>query len=137
MISSYQELLKRARTKLPESIFKHERFDIPKAKGHIQGNKTIIVNFNQVYSTFRRDQEQILKYLQRELATPAFIDGPRLVLGRKINASLINLKIEQYANEFVLCKECKKPDTKLVKEDKVLFLKCTACGAKHPIKSKI
>ncbi len=133
----YEELLKRARANLPESVLKHERFDIPRAVGHIEGNKTIISNFSQICDIFRREPSQLLKYLQRELATPAHIDGSRLILGRKMSASLINAKIEEYANNFVLCYECKKPDTQLIKQDKVTLIKCQACGARHPLKSKI
>ena len=133
----YAELVKRAKVLLPTDTTSGERFEIPKVEGHIQGNKTIISNFSQMCGTFGREPQHLLKYLQLELATPATIDGPRLVLGRKINSSLVNDKVTKYANEFVLCYECKKPDTKLIKQDRVLFIKCTACGAKHPIKSKI
>ncbi len=133
----YLELLKKAKKSLPEVQSSSERFEIPKATGHVQGNKTIVNNFLQIAKTFGRDKEQLLKYLQRELATPAIVDGQRLILGRKISSEFINNKIGQFANEFVLCKECKKPDTQLIKEDRVLFLKCTACGARHPVRSKI
>ena len=61
----------------------------------------------------------------------------RLILRRKISAKIINDKINKYAEEFVICNECKKSDTKLLKKDKVLFVKCLACGAQHPVKSKI
>ena len=136
-MSEYEELLKRIKKDLPNNITSGERFEIPKAKGHIEGNKTIISNFNQIVDDLQRDPQHILKFLQRELATPAEIDGPRLILKRKIISQLINEKIEQYAKSFVICKECGKPDTKMVKEDGFSFLKCTACGAKQPIKSKI
>ncbi len=39
--------------------------------------------------------------------------------------------MEQYVNEFVLCKECKKLDTKLIKEGRLTFINCLACGTKH------
>lgn len=133
----YQQLLQRARSQLPQIVQSTERFDIPKVKGHLQGNKTIISNFTQICDTFSRPQEHLLKYLQRELAAPAQIDGPRLILGRKLNSGLINTKIAEYANTFVLCSECKKPDTVIQKEGNALFLRCSACGAKHPIKTKI
>ncbi len=133
----YEKLLKKAKANLPKLSEKRERFEMPKVKGHIQGNKTIVSNFNQIITSLGREPRQLLKYLQRELATPAEIDGPRLILNRKISAYLINSKIEQYANIFVLCPDCKKPDTKLRRENKVLVIKCTACGAKHPVKSKI
>lgn len=133
----YEDLLKKAKENLPKGLVEKARFEIPKVIGHIQGNKTIVENYPQICSTLQRDPEQLLKYLQRELATPATIEGPRLVLGRKISANMINEKIEKFAHEFVLCKECGKPDTKLLKEDKVLKKKCMACGAKQPIMSKI
>ncbi len=136
-MASYEEMLKRARQNIPEKALKSERFEIPKAEGHIQGSKTIITNFKDIASQFRRAPEHLLKYLQRELATPALIEGPRLVLGRTLNSGLINSKIEQYAKDFVLCSQCNKPDTEIIKEDKVLVLKCTACGAKHPIRAKL
>lgn len=133
----YEKLLERAKKNLPEKADAKERFEMPKVKGHIEGNKTIITNFTQVASILRRDEKHILKYLLRELATPGVIDGQRLTFGRKINSTTINDKLQKYANKFVICKDCKRPDTQTIKEGKVLVLKCTACGAKHPIKSKI
>ncbi len=134
----YKQLLERARTNLPETAKQSsERFEIPKVKGHLEGNKTVLSNFLQIVSAFNREQDHLLKFLQRELATPAQIDGQRLIFGRKLPSSLINSKIESYAKTFVLCKECGKPDTKIIKEGSFKFLKCSACGAKHPIKGKI
>ena len=103
----------------------------------MQGNKTIVTNFTAICNALGREPEHLLKFLQRELAAPAQIDGPRLILGRKINSAMINQKIEYYAQTFVLCPECCRPDTQLKKEDKVLVMKCTACGAKHTVKAKI
>lgn len=136
-IFDYKSLLKRARELLPNVQLKAERFEIPRVKGHVEGNKTIIANFLDICSIFRREPAQVLKYLQRELATPAAIDGVRLILGRKLTSMLINSKIEQFAKDFVLCPECNRPDTQLKKEGNVLMMQCTACGAKHPIKAKI
>ena len=133
----YEALLDKAKSKLPEIKESKERFEIPLVQGHIQGNKTIITNFSQICSKLRRPQDQLLKYLQRELATPAEIEGPRLVLGRKISSEIINKKIHEYCNDFVLCKECKKPDTQMYREDRVIFLRCMVCGARQPVRAKI
>jgi len=133
----YEKALENVYKNLPESMLKKERFEMPEAKSIIQGNKTIIINFNAIVNQLRRDPQQLLKFLLRELATPGNIDGPRLILGRKIPPRLINQKIEEYAKLFVLCSECHKPDTKLIKDGKVVSIKCEACGAKHPVKSKI
>ena len=134
---NYEKLLKKARKELPESVLKTERFEIPKVKGHLEGNKTIISNFEQIANTLRRPVEHLLKYVLRELATPGDMRKGALIIGRKVSASSVNEKIQNYANEFVICPECKKPDTKLMKEGKITLMKCLACGAQHPIKSKI
>lgn len=136
-MKSYEELLERAQSNLPKKTHSKERFEIPKAISKIEGNKTTIINFIQLTNTIHREPKHLLKYLQRELATPGSIDNQRLVLGSKITSLLINEKITKYVKEFVLCPDCNRPDTKIIKEERVLILKCTACGAKHPIKSKI
>lgn len=135
--SDYDKLLERAESQLPESVKTTARFEVPKVLGHLQGSKTVITNFIQIVNTLRRDPQHLLKFLLRELASPGNIDGNRLVLGRKISSKMINDKIQKYVENFVLCPDCKKPDTQIKKEDRVLTIKCMACGAKHPIKAKI
>jgi translation initiation factor 2 subunit 2 len=54
-------------------------------------------------------------------------------LTRKISSGLINEKIKVYAETYVICKECKKPDTEIIKQDGFNFMHCLACGAKKSI----
>jgi translation initiation factor 2 subunit 2 len=133
----YEELLDKGIMELPEKSLKKDRFEIPKVKGHLEGNKTIISNFVYIADILRRNPEHLLKYLLRELATPGNLKDKRLILGRKISASQINDKIEAYTKNFVICSECGKPDTQMYKEGKVNILRCAACGARHAIKTKI
>lgn len=133
----YEKLLEKAIKELPEPNLKSDRFEIPNVKGHIQGNKTIISNFLQIASVLRREVEHILKYILKELAAPGELKkSGSVIIGTRISASRINEKIQQYAKEFVFCPECRKPDTKIIKEDNVTSIKCSACGAKHAVKSK-
>lgn len=133
----YQKLLSRAQEQIPKTTGTGERFEIPKAKGRVEGNKTIVTNFKEMIDLLRRDQDMFVKFLQRELAVPATVDGPRLVLVGKVKSTLINTKIEQFAKECVICKQCGKPDTTLQKQEGITILKCMACGAKQPVKLKI
>lgn len=132
----YEKLLEKARKELPKTVLKEaERFEIPKVKGHIQGNRTVISNFYQIADALHRPPEHLFKYLLKELATPGELKKSAAIIGRKISAERINKKVIQYAETFVLCPECKKPDTKLYKEDRVTFIRCMACGAKHPVQT--
>ena len=138
MVKDYRTMLEYVRKNLPEAVFIKERFEIPKILGHIQGNRTVISNFLQIASTLRRNTDHLLKYVLKELATPGEIKkSGALILGTKVSASRINEKIRQYANDFVLCFECGKPDTKLEKEDNLVYMKCSACGVKNIVKAKI
>ncbi len=130
-------MLKRARENLPESVFEKERFAIPKVLGHIEGNKTIISNFRKIAETLQRSEEHLLKFILKELATPGQIRQNELIIGTKVSALRINEKIRQYAHEFVLCPECGKADTKLIKEGELIYLKCFACGHRKVVRSKI
>jgi len=137
-MDDYKALLEKARKELPEHVFQKERFEIPKVKGHIQGSRTVISNFLQIGGDLRREADHMLKFVLRELAAPGEIKkSGSVIIGSKVPASRINEKIKQYANIYVFCYDCSKPDTKIEKEGNLSFMKCLACGSRHTIKSKV
>ena len=113
------------------------RFEVLKAEGHIEGSKTILSNFGQIVGCLRRKPEHFAKFLFKELATSGTITGDRMILTSKVSSQAINEKIEKYANSFVLCQNCKKPDTELIEDGGKNFIKCLACGHKKQIAGKI
>lgn len=131
----YDKLLDAAYSELPEKKIEVARFEVDKVRGHLEGNKTIISNFNQIADSLHRPRAHMLKYILKELATPGELKKSGVIFGTKIPASKINEKVTKYVEEYVLCKECKKPDTKIQKESNFLFMKCMACGARHSVKS--
>jgi len=133
-IADYKKLLKKTIKELPESVIERSRFEIPKVKGHIQGNNTIITNFKQIAKYLGRDENHFLKFILKEIAAPGKFSRYLLVIGRKVSSELVNDKIHKYAEIFVLCPVCGKPDTVIESEKGVSTLKCTACGAKHPVR---
>ena len=133
----YEELLDEAYKQVKKSNLSSERFEISKVEGHIEGKKTIWTNFSQIASYIRRSPEHFQKFMLKELASAGQREGDRLVLNNKIPSVKINQKIEQYVREFVLCKECGKPDTELIREDRMNFVHCLACGAKHSVRGNI
>jgi translation initiation factor 2 subunit 2 len=136
-MTEYEELLNEAYTKVKVVEGNGGRFEIPNIEGHIEGKKTILTNFLVISSYIRRNPEHFQKFILKELATSGQREGDRLVFNNKIPSSKINAKIEQYIKEFVICKECGKPDTELRKENRLSFIHCLACGAKHPVRDKI
>jgi translation initiation factor 2 subunit 2 len=131
----YEELLENVYSNLPEKSTSSERFEMPKFEYFIEGNKTIIKNFKVVVDKIRREPSMMIKYLTKELAVPAEQQGERLVLARKLIGDIVNKKLEEFVNKYVICKECKRPDTHI--DDKMGFkqLICESCGARTPIRA--
>lgn len=133
----YEAMLDRAKEILPDESAETSRFEVPKVKGHLEGSRTVINNWTQIASTLGRKPDHLLKYIQKELATPGEIIKDSVVFGSKIPAAKINEKLKQYTDEFVFCRTCGKPETKLTKEAGVSFVTCQACGAKNSVQSRI
>src|SRR3989344_6700036 len=133
-MKSYEELLAKAQDELPERGLGSDRFSIENVKGHLEGNKTVLVNLKKIAKDLRREPDHLLKYLLRELATPGKYAGERAIFGTKVAAAIINKKIKKYASEFLYCSECSKPDTSLEEEKEAVYLKCSACGTRKPVK---
>ena len=128
----YEKLLDNVYANLPKKIKEDVRFDIPTFQIVSEGNKTIIKNFVQVCETMRRDKKIVIKYLSKELATPINIDGGRAILQRKLNGQLINKKLKEFFEKYVVCKECHRPDTRMIDLGHgILQIICEACGAKY------
>lgn len=134
MTDDYEKLLSRGLSKIKESN-PSGRFEMPDAEVETHGQRTIIRNFAQIADKFRRETQHILKFFQKELATSGSIENGQAVFLGNITSSLIARKLTDYANEFVFCKECGQPDTKITSEDKGETLACWACGAKRQIRS--
>jgi len=133
-MKTYEKMLKEGLAKVPEKIIKDVRLEIPKPQSRVEGNRTFIINFGEIANTIRREPKHLAKFLFRELAKPGYVDGDRLILQGKVQNYLIVDKINGYCKEFLYCKECGKPDTQIVKEDRLRFLKCEACGSKSALR---
>ena len=134
-MKSYEDMVKEAEEKLPENSEKKDRLEIPRPQVLIQGNQTIISNFDEIVSVMRRDPKHLSKFLFRELAKPGHINGKRLILQGKVYQKLIEKKMESYIKEFLYCKECDRPDTKLTKEGRITLMVCEACGSKKAVRN--
>jgi translation initiation factor 2 subunit 2 len=130
---SYEEMLKKVMARLPAKVKERKRFEVPRIEASVMGDKTIVGNFKELLSILNRDAQHLAKFLAKQLATASWIQGSRLVLQGRLRSELIQGKFEEYVEKYVLCKECGNPDTKLVKERRITFMRCEACGCRYPV----
>jgi translation initiation factor 2 subunit 2 len=130
----YDDLLKRATDQMPEVSAKKERLELPRIFMSTVGMRTIISNFGEIADVLDRDPQHILKFLTREMATAATFHDSRAIFQGKFQRESFERLLLRYMDAFVTCPVCKRPDTKVVKEKRLSFLVCNACGAKSAIK---
>lgn len=133
MAEEYEEMLDEALEKIPEKTKEGSRFKIPRVDLDVSGNQTALKNLKSMADDLGRDPDHLMKYLLDELGTAGNREESRGVFQGKYKEGEVQERIDRYTEEFVLCSECRRPDTKLVKEGQVTLLKCEACGARSSI----
>lgn len=130
----YKEMLAKARKETPEiAVSNYKKFEIPEPEIAKQGKKTIVVNFHKIAEYLGRETEDLIKFLGRELATSAVMDGYKAVFTGNFNRKIFEDKIKRYVDTYVKCPECGRHETSLKKEDRIAYMECMACGAKKPV----
>ncbi|RLI07893.1 translation initiation factor IF-2 subunit beta [Candidatus Bathyarchaeota archaeon] len=133
--AEYRALLERAYAQMPEGPVKRtERLEIPRPRITIAGSRTIYHNFKEFCDTVNRKPEFCLRFFSRELATAGFFDGTRAIFQGVFEEETIMRLIQIFLRDYVICPVCKRPDTHIVKEKRIMFLICDACGAKSPVR---
>lgn len=130
-MKDYDDLLDEAKEELPDIHKEEKRFRIPRIKGKYEGNKTIVKNFKNIADRLGRDPDHVLKYIQKELATPGEFRNKEVIFNSKVRKRKINNKLKEYTKKYVMCDECGKADTTLEKEDDFYIMKCQVCGARQ------
>jgi len=132
----YKKLLKKVIDSKPKKEVSGDRFKIPKADIFYEGNTTVIKNFDKISNVLNRPADQILKFLLGSLGTAGEISGNRVIFQGKIPKRSIQEKIKEYVDTYVICSECNRPDTHLVKRGRTTLIRCDACGAFRSVKAR-
>jgi len=130
----YESLLKRARSSIPDVSSKRERLEVPRLNHSVIGMRTVIYNFKEIADALDREPQHLLKFLSGEMATAATIQESRAIFQGRFPRDTFERLLQRYVESFVVCQICKRPDTKIVKEKRLSFLICKACGARSSIK---
>jgi len=130
---NYREMLDRAYEELPELEGTYERFSVPRPDVRRAGRRTVIMNFKELADELNREPEHLLKFLVGETATRANFDGTRSIFQGQFTPDTFRNLMDIYTKKYVICPVCQRPDTKIVREKRLLFLQCEACGARSSI----
>lgn len=134
----YSEMIQRAFDLMQknnvESNASSRRIKIPQIKIERKGKKTIFSNFLTVCKSMKRDPEHVKQYICTEQNTDASIDGSgALLITGRLQPNVIEMYILQYVHTYVKCPVCGSGETKLEKNNRLLFIKCNQCTAQRTV----
>lgn len=139
---TYDELLTRVfnimREKNPDMITGEKRKFVmkPPQVARVGTKKTSFSNFADICKLLRRQEKHLLNFLLAELGTSGSLDiNKQLTIKGRFQQKQIENVLRRYIKEYVTCHTCRSPDTNMVKEERLYFLKCETCGATCTVSS--
>ena len=131
----YNKLLKKVQSITSTKSIEEDRFKLPKVDIFYEGNTTVLRNFDKIVDTLNREANHLLKFFLGNVGTAGEISGGRIIFQGKIPTRSLQDKLNDYVNTYVICSECNRPDTHLVKKGRTILIRCDACGAFRSIGS--
>lgn len=136
---TYQELLGRVfntlRAQNPALSGDKKKFTmVPPQVARDGSKKTVFANVVDICKRMHRQPEHVIQFLFAELGTIGSVDGAqRLVIRGRFQPKQIENVLRRYITEYVICKTCKRPETKLTKENRIFFVTCEKCGSQRSV----
>lgn len=112
------------------------RYQMPRLTAKIEGRgngiKTVLTNVFDISLSLNRDPAEVTKFFGCELGaqTSFGTDPQRAIVNGAHNASDLQSLLSKYIENFVLCKNCRLPETDYRIKSDVINQKCKACGEK-------
>lgn len=109
--------------------YKMERLQ-SKVEGKGNGIKTVVVNLSNVAHQLARPPNYVIKFFGFELGAQTNMDpkDDRWIINGSHEAGKLQDYLDGFINKFVLCKDCKNPETVVNIKDQEILLDCKACG---------
>lgn len=115
------------RYKMPVLALKHE--------GSGNGVKTVLLNIEDISKSLHIETKYLLKYMSIELGARVHTKDTRHLIAGTYSSKELNLYLDKFIAEFLLCPDCKDPEVQWEVDKKDLILDCRACGYRKPLKS--
>lgn len=112
---------------------------VVKIEGRGNGIKTVLVNIDEIARCLQREIRHLVKYLSYEMGTLSSIDekNSKYIINGAHEKERVQQYLFRFIDDFVLCKECRNPETTLYvgAAGKTVRSKCSACGHNETLKS--
>jgi translation initiation factor 5 len=100
-----------------------------KVEGSGNGIKTLILNMSEIAKALHLEPTFLTKFLGMELGAQSKLkSGKTCIINGSHNVGDLTKKVAKFIEMFVLCPNCKLPESTLEAFNKTIRTKCNACG---------
>ena len=115
------------------------RYKMPKLVGKVEGRgngiKTVLVNVIDLGLALNREPPEITKFFGCELGSQTSYshETERAIVNGAHRDNDLQSHLTKYIENFVLCRNCRLPETHYKIKDGLISQKCMACGSKEAV----
>lgn len=106
---------------------------VAKVEGRGNGIKTVLVNVVDLGQSLNREAPEITKFFGCELGSQTTYSADRAIVNGAHTAQSLQEHLCKYIENFVLCAQCKLPETHYKIKSGLIAQKCLACGHKETV----
>ncbi|KAI0224874.1 eukaryotic translation initiation factor 5 [Massospora cicadina] len=109
---------------------------IAKVEGKGNGIKTVIPNMGEIAKSLSRPASYPTKFFGCELGAQVKSEAKneRYIVNGSHDAEKLQTLLDSFIEKFVLCKECRNPETDLfIQKDQTIIRDCKACGKRSEV----
>lgn len=108
---------------------------VVKVEGRGNGIKTVLMNVIELAQSLNREAPEITKFFGCEIGsqTTYATDTDRAIVNGAHRDTDLQNHLSRYIENFVLCKNCRLPETHYKIKDGLISQKCLACGSKNAV----
>jgi len=115
-----------------DDVYYRYRMPVLQAKVEGKGNgiKTVVDNMSDISKAIDRPPEWVTKFMGFELGllTKCDPEQNRYVVNGKHDPEALAKCLDKFIERYVLCKQCRNPETDLTVKGEIINSKCRACG---------
>lgn len=110
------------------------RYKMSKIEHTIGKTKIYLTNLDDIYDEIKiHDNTLFPKFMAKKLSTNVDQSKHKVSLSNKIDIDSIYDCLYEFIEYFVICQECRLPETTFILSNKKLYLSCRACGHEEKI----
>lgn len=110
-------------------FYRYKRDEIEIRIININGGNTELSNLKTIADNIGDNIDLIIKYIKKKINTNIVTKNNKYIINKIQTKNSLEEIIEDYINDFVLCKICGNPEFNIIINKKEEIRTCKACGA--------